>query len=333
MSVILSRAPIRFIHMADDLSRVYAVYTLQTQKGSPKHIAHGAFLIMAQLEIASVVEQIEDEIEIDTTGRGKASVRAAGRLAGVSDTALRKAFSSANLEPSELAKKLMQQGFESANLNDWLTAGIPDIAVAIILEYYGYDAGRYCTQQAKLVCQAFRTFGIRKWMQQIKGWEQLEHSSPQTQPQPQPQLPIPTLEEISNLLDLTLGKAGLDAKLVAGAKLNAMSKRYPHLLPEAEEAKSMLLVPVEDKLLAPKQLGEILTERSGETWSPQRVNKLLIEQGFQVRNPEGNPDYLPTDKGKAHSQLTLGTAKGRDKTVQHLRWFESVLEILSPAPI
>lgn len=112
-----------------------------------------------------------------------------------------------------------------------------------------------------------------------------------------------------------------------------MGKRYPHLLLEAEEAKSMLLIPVEDKLLAPKQLGEILTERSGETWSPQRVNKLLIEQGFQVRNPEGNPDYLPTDKGKAHSQLTLGTAKGRDKTVQHLRWFESVLEILSSAPI
>ncbi|BDA76151.1 hypothetical protein CAL7716_103170 (plasmid) [Calothrix sp. PCC 7716] len=281
---------------------------------------------MGQIEIASVVEQIQSEIEVDIQGRGKASVRAAGRLAGVSDTALRKAFSSANLEPSELAKKLMQQGFESANLNDWLTAGIPDIAVGIILEYYGYDAGRYCTRQAKLVCQAFRTFGIRKWMQQIKGWEQQEKQAPQ--PQPQPQLPIPTLEEISNLLDLTLGKAGLDIKLVAGAKLNAMSKRYPHLLPEAEEAKSMLLVPVEEKLLAPKQLGEILAERTGDTWSSQRVNKLLIEQGFQVRNPEGNPDYLATDKGKPHSQLTLGTAKGRDKTVQHLRWFESVLEIM-----
>lgn len=144
----------------------------------------------------------------------------------------------------------------------------------------------------------------------------------------QPKLSIPTLEEISSLLDLTLGKAGLEPKLVAGAKLNAIGKRYPHLREEAEEAKLMLLVPVEDKLLAPKQLAEILTERTSETWSAQRVNKMLIEQGFQVRNPEGNPHYLPTDKGKAHSQLTLGTAKGRDKTVQHLRWFESVLEII-----
>ncbi|OKH31169.1 hypothetical protein NIES2101_41790 [Calothrix sp. HK-06] len=143
-----------------------------------------------------------------------------------------------------------------------------------------------------------------------------------------PQLPIPSLEEISTLLDLTLGKAGLEPKLVAGAKLNAMGKRYPHLREEAEEAKSMLIIPVEAKLLAPKQLGEILTERTGEAWSSQRVNKLLIEQGFQVRNPEGNPDYCPTEKGKAYSQLTLGTAKGRDKTVQHLRWFETVLSTM-----
>ncbi|RUT03276.1 hypothetical protein DSM106972_055840 [Dulcicalothrix desertica PCC 7102] len=145
---------------------------------------------------------------------------------------------------------------------------------------------------------------------------------------PQSKFPIPSLEEISTLLDLTLGKAGLEPKLVAGAKLNAICKRHPHLREEAEEAKSMLLISVEDKLLAPKQLGEILTERTNEKWSAQRVNKLLIEKGFQMRNSEGNPDYLPTDKGKAHSQMTLGTAKGRDKTVQHLRWFESVLEIV-----
>lgn len=39
----------------------------------------------------------------------------------------------------------------------------------------------------------------------------------------------------------------------SGAKLNAMGKRYPHLLQEVEEAKSMLLIPVEDNLLAPRQ--------------------------------------------------------------------------------
>ncbi|MBW4511736.1 MAG: hypothetical protein KME64_35325 [Scytonematopsis contorta HA4267-MV1] len=279
---------------------------------------------MAQLEIADVVEQIREEIEVDTQGRGKASIRATGRLAGVSDMALRKAFNSANLEPSELAKKLIQQGFTCANLNNWSTAGIPDIAIAIILEYYGLDAGKNCTEQAKLAYKAFATIGIRSWMQRIKGWEQQEQ-------QPQPQLPIPSLEEISTLLDLTLGKAGLEPKLVAGAKLNAIGKRYPHLLKETEDAKSMLVVPVENKLLTPKQLGEILAERTNETWSSQRINKLLIEQGFQVRNRDGNPDYLPTEKGKTCSQLTLNTAKGRDKTVQHLRWLEVVLETIETA--
>lgn len=279
---------------------------------------------MALLEIVSVVEQIQSEIEVDTTGRGKASIRTTARLAGVDDKSLRAAFVGAEQTPSQLATKLIEQGFSGAEQADWKTSGIPDIAIAIILEYYALDAGRYVKEQAKLAYKAFATIGIRTWMQRIKGWELQSEQAPQ----PQPQLPIPTLEEISTLLDLTLGKAGLDTKLVAGAKLNAIGKRYPHLLPEAEEAKSMLLVLVEDKLLAPKQLGEILAERTGETWSSQRVNKLLIEQGFQVRNPDGNPDYLPTDKGKLHSQLTLGTAKGRDKTVQHLRWFESVFEIL-----
>jgi hypothetical protein len=283
---------------------------------------------MEQTEIALIVEQIESEIEVDTTGRGKASIRATGRLAGVSDMALRKAFNSANHSPSELVKKLIQQGFECANLNQWSTEGIPDIAIAVILEYYALDAGKNCTEQAKLAYKAFATIGIRTWMQRIKGWD----TAPQSQPQPQPPLPIPSLEEISTLLDLTLGKAGLEPKLVAGAKLNAMGKRYPHLREEAEEAKSMLFVSVEQKLLAPKQLGEILTERTSEAWSSQRVNKLLIEQGFQIRNADGNPDYQPTEKGQPYSQMTLNTAKGRDKTVQHLRWLESVLEMLETAP-
>lgn len=276
---------------------------------------------MAQLEITDVIEQIREEIEVDTQGKGKATIRATARLAGVSHVALIKAFDGGNLASSILAKKLIEQGFDGGNLTSFSTEGIPDIAIAVILEYYAFDAGRYCTKQAQLAYKAFASIGIRSWMQRIKGWEQ------QTE-LPQPQLQIPSLEEISTLLDLTIGKAGLEPKLVAGAKLNAIGKRYPHLLKEAEDAKLMLLVPVEDKLLAPKQLGEILTQRTAESWSPQRVNKLLIESGFQVRNLEGNPDYLPTEKGKAYSQLTLNTAKGRDKTIQHLRWFEAVLEVM-----
>ncbi|BDA71790.1 hypothetical protein CAL7716_059560 [Calothrix sp. PCC 7716] len=283
---------------------------------------------MSQIEIADVIKQIENEIEIDAQGRGKATIRATARLAGVSHVALIKAFSGGNGASSNLAKKLMEHGFSGGNLISFSTEGIPDIAIAIILEYYAHDAGRYCTKLARLVCKAFTANGIRKWMQELKGWEQQEQPKEHSQPQAKSQLPIPSLEEISTLLDLTLGKAGLEPKLVAGAKLNAIGKRYPHLLKEVEDAKSMLLVPVEDNLLAPKKLGEKLTQQTGEPWSAQRVNKLLTGQGFQVRNPEGNPDYLATEKGKPYSKLTLGTAKGHDKTVQHLRWYETILEVM-----
>ncbi|WP_193200935.1 hypothetical protein [Nostoc sp. MG11] len=125
---------------------------------------------MSQIEIAQVIEQIKEEIEVDVTGKGKGSIKATARLAGVSDKAIGKALESANLEPSKLAQRLMQQGFESANLNEWRTEGIPDIAIGIILHYYAYEAGRYCTKQAKLVCQAFGTIGVRAWMQDALGW-------------------------------------------------------------------------------------------------------------------------------------------------------------------
>jgi prophage antirepressor-like protein len=82
-------------------------------------------------------------------------------------------------------------------------------------------------------------------------------------PSPAPILPTPTLEQISDLIDLTLGKAGLDPKLVAGVKLNAVAKHYPTLAQTAEEAKSLLAIPLESQLLTPKQLGEIIQERAG----------------------------------------------------------------------
>jgi hypothetical protein len=126
---------------------------------------------MSQIEIAEIIEQIKQEIEVDANGQGKASVRAAARLAGVDDESIRKALkSSADLAPSKLAKELMQQGFETADLIEWKTKGIPDMAIAIILEYYAYEAGRYCTKQARLVCRSFNTIGIRAWIQDKLGW-------------------------------------------------------------------------------------------------------------------------------------------------------------------
>jgi prophage antirepressor-like protein len=138
----------------------------------------------------------------------------------------------------------------------------------------------------------------------------------------------PTPQEISELFDLTLGQSGLDPKLVAGVKLSAIANYYPALKSATETAKSFLGVELESELVTPTQLGKILSDRTGDSWSAQRVNKTLIDQGFQQVNPPGDPDYLPTEKGKEYSKILVNTAKGHGRTVQHLRWFKSVLEAL-----
>ncbi|MBD6621038.1 hypothetical protein FNW02_36275 [Komarekiella sp. 'clone 1'] len=164
---------------------------------------------MSKIEISQVIEQIKEEIEVDASGKGKASMKATARLAGVSDKAIGKALESANLEPSKLAQTLIQQGFDAANLNQWRTDGIPDIAIGIILHYYGYEAGRYCTQQAKLVCQAFGTIGVRAWMQDVSGWAKptQQHSNTPTPALPPVEQRLKTLvEAMKTLAELTGGR-------------------------------------------------------------------------------------------------------------------------------
>ncbi|MEM9450331.1 MAG: hypothetical protein AAGA75_17590 [Cyanobacteria bacterium P01_E01_bin.6] len=117
-----------------------------------------------------VVEDIRSEIQILSDGRGIASIRGAARLCAIDESGLRRHFKGADLEPSKLAATLMENGFKPADLELFSQNGIPDIAIAIILEYYAYDAGRYCTEQARKCCGAFRAIGVRSWMQQLTGW-------------------------------------------------------------------------------------------------------------------------------------------------------------------
>jgi hypothetical protein len=149
---------------------------------------------MSQIEIAEIIEQISQEIEVDSNGHGKASVRATARLAGVDEKAIRSSLDGAELKPSKLAIILIEHGFQAAELVQWKTNGIPDIAIAIILDYYAHEAGRYCTKQARLVCKAFNTIGVRAWIQDVLGWVK----PPNVQ---QPQSPIEIiLQNAQNLV-------------------------------------------------------------------------------------------------------------------------------------
>ncbi|WP_193199946.1 hypothetical protein [Nostoc sp. MG11] len=126
---------------------------------------------MSQIEIAQIIEQIKQEISVDASGRGKASIRATARLAGVDATGLVRSLKTAvDNSGSKLVEKLIRKGFEGVEILDWSQSGIPDVAVAAILHYYGYEAGKRCSLQAKLACEAFESAGVRAWMQDITGW-------------------------------------------------------------------------------------------------------------------------------------------------------------------
>lgn len=123
----------------------------------------------------------------------------------------------------------------------------------------------------------------------------------------------------------------IDPKLVAGVIANAIKKEHPQLTGTTEERKSLIAAnfPLDSQLLKPTELGDIVGDRTGKKLSPRMINKLLTQQGFQIKNDSDNPAYVPTEKGKEYGRVTLNTALGNDKTVQNLRWFVAVLDILT----
>ncbi|AUB43471.1 hypothetical protein COO91_09652 (plasmid) [Nostoc flagelliforme CCNUN1] len=193
---------------------------------------------MSQIEIAQIIEQIKQEITVDSNGQGKASIRATARLADVQDSSLRRALLSAALEPSALAQSLIQQGFSPAALETW-NEGIPDMGVAAVIEYYAFDAGRYCKQQARLVCKAFNRIGVRAWMQDIMGW-----TKPATQAQEQPTTPaLPPVEQRLHTLVLAMKTL---AELTGG-RLN------PYMEQQFKDYAGNLLAEHNRKLLTPSE--------------------------------------------------------------------------------
>jgi hypothetical protein len=289
------------------------------------------------------IEGIQEEIQIDDFGRGKASIRATARLAGVSHVALIKAFEGGNLNPSGLAVKLILNGFESGNLQLFATDGIPDIAISIILEYYAFDAGRYCNEQAKNAYKAFATIGIRTWMQRLKGWQELNFQ-PNSQPKEAKNVQQqPSVKDISEAISSVFCMGTIDPNLVQGLIANEISKAHPQLQSQMEAVKQFLPIPVKDELVTVTNLAKLYAERMGKSlnhngsnWSSARVmNEILIAKGMQIKNPNsdakksGQPLYLPTDKGKQHSKVILQEAKGSNKTIQQLRWFPSVLSVIN----
>ena len=195
---------------------------------------------MSQIEVAQIIEQIKQEITVDSNGQGKASLRATARLAGVDAAGLFRSLKTAvDNSRSKMVEKLARKGFEGVDILGWSQSGIPDIAVATILHYYGHEAGKRSSEQARLACEAFESIGVRAWMQDIMGW-----TKPATQPQEQPTTPaLPPVEQRLHTLVLAMKTL---AELTGG-RLN------PYMEQQFKDYVGNLLAEHNRKLLTPSE--------------------------------------------------------------------------------
>ena len=113
--------------------------------------------------MVEVISGIRSHIKVDLEGKGSISVNGLAMLLGISHSLL-----SCDRQPKKLAEMLGSKGFDSCDRE--FKSGIPDIAVACIIEYYALHAQKP-SNNAKTLFSAFAAVGIRAWFQDVAGYE------------------------------------------------------------------------------------------------------------------------------------------------------------------
>lgn len=129
---------------------------------------------------------------------------------------------------------------------------------------------------------------------------------------------------LGSAIDMILAPLRIDERLQAGIRAEAIAAQCPELRPAIEATKKHLLLPTESKLLSPTELGQLVEPAI----SARKMNALLISLGLQQKTGDKQCPYIAVGRGLDHAELVADTAKGHAKTVQKLRWYESVLELL-----
>jgi hypothetical protein len=111
-----------------------------------------------------------------------------------------------------------------------------------------------------------------------------------------------------------------------GIIIEGICKQHPELKASLEPFKPKLLL--ETPLLSPTDIGKLLEERDGIKRSGVAINKLLIERNLQVSTGDKKLAYRAIGQGVEFSKVIADTASGHGKTVQSLRWYESVVDLL-----
>jgi len=105
------------------------------------------------------LSKIKTELRIDSDGKSYCGLRGAARLCGISVQTLSEHFTDRET-PSKLAQVLLDKQFEVSGFG---SSGIPDIALALIIEYYAFDS-KVKSETALNSYRAFASIGIRAWI-------------------------------------------------------------------------------------------------------------------------------------------------------------------------
>jgi hypothetical protein len=124
------------------------------------------------MSIIHITDDIKKEFRIQADGKGFVSIRGAARIVGVNQKTLTDYFNGEGVTPLIMAEKLSELGFKGEGVKLFAKAGIPDIALSAIVEYYAMYAAENCTDQAKSALSAFNAIGIRFWIQSELGFQQ-----------------------------------------------------------------------------------------------------------------------------------------------------------------
>ena len=147
--------------------------------------------------------------------------------------------------------------------------------------------------------------------------------------QPQPTTLKDDYLLVSAMITDAFATVPLKPELLGGLKINAAIAVAPHLAHALEESRQLLITNTaqEWELLTVTAIGKRL-----DGLSARKVNQMLIDKGFQVKNPNKksskDSSYLPTPLGSEFSDLTLATGSNGSGTFQQLRWYSSIVDQL-----
>ncbi|MEG4406404.1 hypothetical protein [Microcoleus sp. MON2_D5] len=246
---------------------------------------------------------ISKELTVEADGKAYVSRRGIARLCGVDEKAIRLVLErssyqvGAELNPLEWVESITKQGFKGAELDlpnslkplvgQSFEGGalIPDTAATCIIEYYAFDAGRYCTEQARLVYRTFAAIGFRIWVQSELGWK----------PAPTSEMPLPTTH-----LELTVT---LGQEMV---KLERRVNEHSNAIAELKTTVTQLADAKVEKRIIEKEIPHI-----SEPFSDNDLNPIVgVVEAVEATNKTKEQIRLEIER------LRLETVKEKNRGIQ-----------------